>query len=228
MNTREAAKLISDDFASEARSHIKEVVLLDGDYIEFPVVATNTAPLKVTVVWSDLPSEVPTFSVDPTNLTLINDLDLRVIDPSGSTTNYPWILDPSSPTNAATTGDNFRDNVEQVYIASPTSGEYTVLVNHEGTLSNGFQSVSILISGNVAQPKPTFKLADLSIATAPTNVVTWSSLVGELYRVQTTEALTGSWSDVSGDISATKTNVAYPIPTNSLPDARFYRALEVD
>lgn len=228
LNSLAAAQAITNDAASGSKAHVKEVFLLDGDFIEFPVVATNSQPLKVTTAWTDVPGEVPALSVDPTNLMLINDLDLRLIDSSGGT-NFPWVLDPANPTNAATTGDNYRDNVEQVYIASPTSGTYTVRVTHKGTLSNGLQAVSILISGNIPQAKPEFDVVSFSTDTTPTNVIAWASLVGQLYRVQTTDdLLSGSWQDVSGDISATKTNVAFPVSTNALPDLLFYRAVEVE
>jgi hypothetical protein len=55
------------------------------------------------------------------------------------TTNFPWILNPdlTNRTSAAhsavaTTGDDSRNNVEQVYIANPvTNGTYTVTVTHK-------------------------------------------------------------------------------------------------
>jgi hypothetical protein len=46
------------------------------------------------------------------------------------------VLDPSSPADAATTGDNVRDNSEQVYLDSPASGTYLVTVTHKGTLAD--------------------------------------------------------------------------------------------
>jgi hypothetical protein len=79
---------------------------------------------------------------------LVNDLDLRIT--RAGTTYYPFILDPSSPTTPATTGDNFRDNVEQVLIATPTPGIYTVTVTHKGAALNpsGQQAYTVLVTGN--------------------------------------------------------------------------------
>ncbi len=134
LNARSAALLITNNFTSGSLAHIKEVRLASGDFIEFPIEATNTQPLSVTICWTDPPGTPPAASVDPTNRMLINDLDLRLI--RGSTTNLPWVLDPNNRTAAATTADNVRDNVEQVFIGSPTTGTYTVRVTHKGDLLN--------------------------------------------------------------------------------------------
>ncbi len=103
-------------------------------------------PIKATLVWTDPPG-IARSGLNNTNLALRNNLDLRVITPSG-TTNFPWILDPFNPTNAATTGNNFRDNVEQVYIANPAdAGLYTFRITYAGSLSNNMQHFSLMISG---------------------------------------------------------------------------------
>ena len=52
--------------------------------------ATDDPELKVTMAWDDAPG---TPNVDPA---LVNDLDLRVFDPS-SQRHYPWTLDPVQP-----------------------------------------------------------------------------------------------------------------------------------
>jgi hypothetical protein len=75
-----------------------------------------------------------------------HDLDLRIEDEQGNVY-YPYKLDPLSPSSAATTDTkNFVDNVEKVYIENPTAGTYTIIVNHEGTLSPN-QVFSIVLSG---------------------------------------------------------------------------------
>lgn len=57
-------------------------------------------------------------------------MDVRISD--GTTTFFPWVLNPDAPREAATKGDNFRDNVEQIVIESPEIGkEYTITVNHK-------------------------------------------------------------------------------------------------
>lgn len=227
MDTVAAAQLITNDLAGDGHAHIKEVALPNGESIEFPVLATNNRPLKVTIVWTDPPGPELAPAVDPTNLVLINDLDLRVVSPSG-TTNFPWVLDPVDPATAATTGDNFRDNVEQVLIASPVDGMYSVKVNHKGTLSNDWQDVSILISGNLPLDKPELAIVDVDRLLAPTNTLEWPSVVGQFYRVQSiTNLIDGVWSDLTGDISALRTNIVFGVDTNPEPEVLFFRVNEV-
>ncbi|WP_448530489.1 S8 family serine peptidase [Raineya sp.] len=123
---------------------IDERVLNNGATYTLNVQAT-TSPLEVTICWND-PAGTPLGGTPLNNTTpmLVNDLDLRVSD--GTTTFFPWRLDPSNPSAAATQGDNVRDNVEKVYIASPTPGAtYTITVSHKGTLSSP-QQYSLIVS----------------------------------------------------------------------------------
>ena len=98
-------------------------------------------------------------SLDDPTPKLINDLDLRVIDPNGSVY-YPYVLNPAAPNEPATAGDNTLDNVEQVVISSPNvPGDYTVQVSYKGTLTNNEQHYSLILSGQLVIEQP---LADFS------------------------------------------------------------------
>ena len=148
MNTYKAAQLMMLDYETGTDNLIKEVSLVQGNFSEFQVQSNGTEPLKVTICWIDPAGTPPPVSLNPTNIMLVNDLDLRVIDPA-STVYQPWILNQSDPSAAATNGDNIRDNVEQVYIESPFAGTYTIKINHKVTLSGGSQNFSVVVSGNV-------------------------------------------------------------------------------
>ena len=103
------------------------------------------AIVRATLVWSDPPAAPVAPSLDPPDLMLVNDLDLRIQD--STTTHMPWILNPAVPSASATRGDNFRDNVEQVLISSGGPGAYFVTVTHKGTLlNNDDQDYSLIIS----------------------------------------------------------------------------------
>jgi hypothetical protein len=227
-----AATLITNNYASGSLAFIKEVRLVNGDYIQFPVVLTNGQPFKATIAWTDPPGTPTAPALNPTNHMLANDLDLRVITPSG-TTNFPWILNPSSPANAATAGDNNLDNVEQVSIPNPTAGTYQVRVTHKGNLVNdhgqtSFQNVSIILSGNVAQPPILPRITDISALTVSNTVaLRWATEVGRIYKVQSRNDLaSGSWQDDSGELSATKTNTADVFYAGGV-NTQFYRVVQV-
>ncbi len=145
MNAERAAELISLDNGNNV---IDEQVLSNGGTYTRSIQSDGINPLRVTICWTD-PKGTPVTSNPLNNRTamLVNDLDLKLT--RNSTTYYPWKLDPDNPSNAATNStENNVDNVEQIYIASPTAGTYTIEVSHDGTLSGGSQAFSIIVSGN--------------------------------------------------------------------------------
>ena len=149
LNTKSAAGLIS---GTGGDHQVHESSLAEGAVHSYPVsVAQPNAVIKATLVWADPPGTPPAPSLDPPDLMLVNDLDLRLS--RGGTQWFPWVLDPAIPAAAATTGDNFRDNVEQVQLMNADSCDYTVEVRHKGNLLNNLaQDYSLLIS--VKPPPP--------------------------------------------------------------------------
>lgn len=146
-NAERATRFISIN--SKGKYVIDEQVLLNGNTFKSTVYSHGTKPLKVTICWTDLPGTPLIPSLNPRTPMLVNDLDLRII--KDATSYFPWQLDYAHPSNAATNSSkNNVDNVEQVYIATPTAGTYTIEVSHDGTLtgSGGSQAFSIIVSGN--------------------------------------------------------------------------------
>jgi hypothetical protein len=233
MNTETAAELLAEhEQSGDALRHIKQTVLSDGDYVEFKVRAIGGQPLRVTAVWTDPPGTVPTRAVDvDTDATraLVNDLDLRLID--STTTHYPWKLDPANPTAAATrSGDNKRDNVEQVLVDSPASGqEFTVRVTHKDNLRDDTgaiapQELSLVLSGVEADSAADLKILDISVTGVDLYTISWTSVVGATYQIETLPDLaTGVWTTLAGDYVATKDVTAAEIPSNPGEDRRFWR-----
>ena len=147
MDTREAALIMSENKTAD-EIHIYELTLNNGNTTTISVKAIGGEPLRATLVWNDVPGNPPPASLNPTTAMLVNDLDLRIQD-ANSINTFPYRLNPANPSAAATTGDNFRDNVEMVHIASPVAGEvYSVRISHKGTLSGGNQQFSLIITGN--------------------------------------------------------------------------------
>lgn len=110
-------------------------MLENNNYVQQQVAAgaTNThtftipagsspAQLKVMLYWNDEAANVLAAQ------TLINDLDLRVTGPAG--TWLPQLLDtiPGRVDQAATTGEDHVNNIEQVVINNPAPGTYSFQV----------------------------------------------------------------------------------------------------
>ncbi len=167
LNTQGAAEVIkvsnNTKNASTSKHLLYENILNNGQTYTQTITATNSGSLKVTISWTDPAATVTTVdSTHPPISRLVNDLDLRVI--KNGTTYFPWVLNPAMPSAAATTGDNYLDNVEQVVINNVSKGDvFTLRITHKGTLSGNLQAYSLLVS----QPGDT---------TLPLNLVNFSAI----------------------------------------------------
>ncbi|MCG8306205.1 MAG: S8 family serine peptidase [Cytophagales bacterium] len=124
---------------------LDELNLAENDSVVFKVNSDGTEPLIATICWTDVPGVPAPISLNPTNLMLINDLDMRIYDES-NTAYLPWVLDPENPDKGASFGDNFRDNVEKIEIANPAPGAYTIVIKHKDELRNGNQKFSLIVT----------------------------------------------------------------------------------
>ncbi|MES2597147.1 MAG: S8 family serine peptidase [Verrucomicrobiota bacterium] len=170
MNTKKAADLILAHKNAPTNSHMIEDALTTSETSKTYSFAWNgLGPIRVTICWTD-PAGTAQGGLDNSAANLVNDLDVRVAGPGGTT--MPYTLNPASPGTAATTGDNVRDNVEQVYIAAPTNGTYTVTVNHNGTLTGvgGRQNFSLVHEG-LRSDAPVIRLSTklLTFSTSPSS-----------------------------------------------------------
>jgi hypothetical protein len=123
--------------------------VIDGDFLEDELatgqsnahaitVPPGTSTLRVSLAWAD-PAAAPNA-----NPTLVNDLDLTLVSPS-ITTYHPYILNPASPSSPATTGTDHANNYEQVVVASPQAGQWTINVSAT-SLPTSPQSYSLAAS----------------------------------------------------------------------------------
>lgn len=97
---------------------------------------------KATLAWTDFPS-TPAAAVN-----INNDLDLIVTGPTGTV----WRGNVFSGGNSTTGGTADRKNtLEQVLLASPAAGTYTVTVR-SFNVPNGPQPFALVVTGNVTGP----------------------------------------------------------------------------
>ncbi len=123
----------------------------------------GVSPIRATLVWTD-PAGTSTTTGDSRTARLVNNLDLKITAPGGANVS-PYVMPyvgnwtPAMLSAAAITGKNNTDNVEQVFLASPgVAGAYSAVVSVDGTLTNGVQNYSLILTGGVdvaAAPAPT-------------------------------------------------------------------------
>ena len=112
--------------------------LATGDSISQTYFSQGDQPLKATLVWTDYPGTVGAAKA------LVNDLDLTVTAPDGGAT---YLGNVFSGGASATGGSTDRLNVEeQVLIATPAQGNYTVTVKGYN-VPNGPQPFALVVTG---------------------------------------------------------------------------------
>ena len=143
LNTKAAAQALTDN---GTKSLVKETTLQQYQRQSYSVTAAGNGPLMATISWNDPAGQATSDGTPDATIKLVNDLDIVVSD--GSSSYQPWVLDPSHPTAPATTGDNIRDNIEQVYIPAAVAGRtYTITISNKGALQSGTQDYALIVTG---------------------------------------------------------------------------------
>ena len=171
INTKTAASLIKETAADPDQSRFLDGQLSSTDASDtFTFTYDGTGEIRVTLVWTD-PEASSTTTHDSRTARLVHDLNLTVTGPDGA--HYPYVMpwvgnwSASKLNDAATTGVNTVDNVEQVYLSAPVSGTYTITINHAGSLTGG-QVYSLALTGG-----------DLSSGTPdPVSNITYDKVAG--------------------------------------------------
>lgn len=149
VNAQKSIDSIRTDNAQGTQIRIATVA--QGGQAEFPMTATAGQPLRATIVWSD--PEVVLLANELADATLVNDLDLKIIDPSGNTL-LPYKLNKDTPDQAATRGVNTVDNVEVVDVASPVSGTYRAVVSGTRITASSPQQYVFVSSAPIGSAAP--------------------------------------------------------------------------
>ena len=142
LNTLGAVQIIQSHAEEERR--IVENLLANQQQHSYQLQIAEGASVCATMVWTDPPGPVLPAQLDPTEPMLVHDLDLRITSPEAEVF-LPWILDPVQPSQAATRGDNLRDNVEKIQFVAPASGIYSLAVSHKGSILE--QAYSLTLTG---------------------------------------------------------------------------------
>ncbi|MEQ9404749.1 MAG: S8 family serine peptidase [Cyclobacteriaceae bacterium] len=115
-----------ESLRSLQNNQIYSGVISDGEAIQFALsVPVNARDLKITLSWTDPPSDIGSFKA------LVNDLDIRLLNSSNEET-LPWILSTTANSEdlvqAATRGKDRLNNNEQISIETTDDLNYTIEV----------------------------------------------------------------------------------------------------
>jgi len=150
LNAEGAAKHILEENGTSIL--VREETLLTGTEFTYEFISDGITPVKATIAWTDPAGSPSPPSLNPRDIKLVNDLDLRIFDDQGNEF-FPWTLDPARGASgpAFRNADNIRDNVEQVVIPQPEARRYILKVTHKGSLRNNAQEFSLMFSAGVQE-----------------------------------------------------------------------------
>jgi subtilisin family serine protease len=137
-------------------SHIRTGTIANGASIEIPLAVTTAGKFRAVLGWAD-----PEVVLTPANnnddpfaeKTLVNDLDLKIIDASGNTV-LPYVLNKDNPTAAATRGVNTLDNTEVVEIANAVPGNYRAVITGKVPVNSPQTYVFVTTLAAAGAPAP--------------------------------------------------------------------------
>lgn len=173
VNAKSSIDLVIADHADH--KHIRSTTITQGQQYEMPIVVESAKNVRVVLQWPDPPiflSEEEVYTAKA----LVNDLDLRIVGPTG-TTYLPYVLDKTNFTAAATRGVNTVDNTEMVEIANAQPGTYRVIVS--GTnVPQGPQNAVLVTTARGARPCRDVQEPNNTAATAYGNIVRGAQISG--------------------------------------------------
>ncbi|MCF7837803.1 MAG: choice-of-anchor D domain-containing protein [Candidatus Marinimicrobia bacterium] len=149
---RAAALMLEHKNSAGSPKFIADQITAGSPTVSHSFTWDGVSPIRATLCWTD-PAGVAQTTHDNRTPALVHNLDLVVTGP-GSQVFRPYIMPfvgtwtAGSMAQAATTGKNNVDNVEQVHIAAPpAAGTYTATVTLDGSLTRSAQAFALVITG---------------------------------------------------------------------------------
>ncbi len=190
INVKMAAEiLLNKDFTT----HVSEETLTEGETFTMTVDANGEEALMASISWTDPESEYLNRGVlNDKTAVLVNDLDIR-ISQDGKTF-FPWKLNPAMATAPATQGDNLVDPFERVEVPN-AKGTYIISITNKGTIKNGAQDFSLIISGAAMNACSVTVPEGIALSDASTDELNlyWDEVLDGLYEVQYKKATDQNW-----------------------------------
>lgn len=170
-------------------------------------VPANTAQLKVMLAWHDAPASPLAANH------LVNDLDLKVTDPSSSV-HLPFILNANYAhvTDNATTGADHLNNAEQVVITNPAAGSYTVGVSGYAVPSGSQAYVvayDIVPKGITITSPFTGGAYNTNVAASGVNIYWNASEDPNTFKIEYTTNGGTNWTTLSSSVAASDRQYAW-------------------
>jgi Subtilase family/Secretion system C-terminal sorting domain len=178
-------------------------------------VPANTAQLKVMLYWND-----PAAAVLATQ-TLVNDLDLEVVDPS-AITNLPKLLDtiPANVNNTAGTGADHINNIEQVVINNPAAGTYSIKVKGTAVTQNPRQEYFLVYDTIPVSTTLTYPIGGEHLKENDSIYISWDSWgdPANTFTIEYSKDNGSSWITIDNNVAAGLRQLKWFLPSTDTTD----------
>ncbi|MFZ9969391.1 MAG: S8 family serine peptidase [Bacteroidia bacterium] len=171
-----------------------------------------TRQLRVMLYWADR------AGVANATRALVNNLDLRVLQPGGSLA-LPLVLNPT-PTVAALNataipGLDSLNNVEQVRILNPVPGNYTVQI-HGTAVAQGPQTYWVVYEWHTDQIKLTYPMGGERFVVGETEIIRWDATgnTGN-FTVQWSNNNGTTWNNLATNLGPSVRHTSWVVPSTT-------------
>jgi hypothetical protein len=173
-------------------------------------VPASTAELKVMLYWHDPPASVLSTQA------LVNDVDLEVNDPS-ATLFLPFKLDtvPANINNAATTGADHINNIEQVVITNPATGTYTLTIKGTAITQNPSQEYFLVYDFVPVETVVTHPAGGEKLVPGESRIIQWDSYgsPANTFTIQRSTDNGANWTNINTNVAANLRQLTWVVPS---------------
>jgi hypothetical protein len=174
-------------------------------------VPSGAAQLKIMLYWND--KEAAAYP----DQALVNDLNLAATAPNGSSY-QPWVLDrtPANVALPATRGEDNLNNIEQITIDNPASGNYTIAVFGKNFPLVDVTSQDYVVVYEIIMPQLrfTFPNGDERLLPNTDYLLAWEATDGDAgtFRLEYSTNGGASWTLINDNIASDERTYVWKTP----------------
>ena len=173
-------------------------------------VASGQEQLNILLYWADKEADLDAPKA------LVNDLDLVVLDPNGNPV-LPWVLNPTpnAVDQPAQRGIDTLNNIEQVTIAQPIPGVYTVVVS--GTMvPTGNQNYYITHEIINKEVTLTYPFGGEQLVPGEVERIRWDASPSNTtaFEIEYSIDNGNSWNSIANNVSADTRSYNWTVPAD--------------
>lgn len=194
--------------ALEQNRYSINTIINGGNAAQTIAIPVNTRRLKVMLYWAD------TAAATNAATALVNDLDLTVNTPS-AILHYPLVLNPSpaAVNNVAVEGPDHVNNIEQVVIENPVTGNYTI--NVAGfSVPYGPQEYVLSYEMVPNEVKVQYPSGGETLVPGEIENIRWQAYGNEdnAFTIDYSDNNGASWTTINNNVPATSRLYAWTVP----------------